>query len=550
MFSGMMSAMSAGSISNLYRIVSMLLVSSLLAGCALNYSKKMSGVVRAYHDGQADVALAEYDDIYQDKKAQDLDMLYFAERGEILRAQPDLDGSTKEWLQADGRVILWEDSVRTALTRNLDNLDDVLFNKAFSDYQGQDYEKVQLSTRLAENHLLQGQWEQGRVAIRRMYEREAIIKELREHEVDALRSKAEREGINYDRLSLDQIENYPVQIFNDLQVIQLRNAYQSAASHYLAGFIFESLQEKGLAAAGYRNAIELRPDVPMLRQALAELDKNRPSTSRKNRNRLVVNAKSELTDVLFIIESGAIPPRQTLKTIVRIPLLNALSNIIVAYPVLRPADAGNIPAQFSIDNQTVPVAMVTSLDAMARRALRDEMPAISLRNAISAGVQAAAHVGAEVAVQNSDDDWAVVFAAVGQLTTLVAANYYADANSDTRQWQTLPAYVSLARVKLPAGEHQIALSMPNGAYSQRIYVDGRYALVVLHQRGGSLKALSSSRQPQLAVVIPPQADNESTEKAATPGPIPMQDVVMPVQHSAASAPQSEPVKLNKQVIFE
>ena len=554
MFSGMIPAMSTSARSplNLSRIIAMLVLSSLLTGCALNYSKKMSGVVNAYHNGQTDAALAEYDDIHQGKDEQDLDMLYYAERGEILRARPDLDASTREWLQADGRVTLWEDSVRTALTRSLDNLDEVLFNKAFSDYQGQDYEKVQLSTRLAENHLLQGQWEQGRVAIRRMYEREAIIKELREHEVEALRHKAQQEGIDYDRLSLDQIENYPVQIFNDPQVIQLRNAYQSAASHYLAGFVFESLQEKGLAAAGYRNAIELRPDVPMLRQALAGLD-HTPPALRKKRAKPAASPQGSAdgqTDVLFIIETGAIPPRQTLKTLTRIPLLNALSNVIVAYPVLRPADVGNIPAQLTVDNKPFPVAMVTSLDAMARRALKDEMPAISLRNAISAGVQAAAHVGAGVAMETRDDDWTVVFAAIGQLTTLVAANYYAEANSDTRQWQTLPAYISLVRARLPAGEHQIALSTPNGGYSQRIYVDGRYALVVLHQSGNSLSVLSSSRQPDAEniVVLPQPETRPPVPIAVNTASVP--DVTPPVQPDTAQIPQGEAIQLSKQAIFE
>lgn len=493
-----------------HRPLILLITLYLMTGCAQNYAVKMAGVVQSHHNGQTEAALVAHDDVY---KGQDPDLLYYAERGELLRTRPDgLDDSTKAWQQADDKVILWEDSVRTALTRSLDRLDDLLFNKAFSDYQGQDYEKVQLSTRLAENHVLQGKWEDGRVAIRRMYEREALIRELREREVDVLRDRAERQGINFNRLSVDNIKGYPVQIFDDPQVLLLRNAYQSAASHYLAGFVFEALHEKGLAAAGYRNAVELRPDVPWLRKGLAELDKSRSKTKNSKKT------AAEQTDVLFMIETGAIPPRRTLKTVVQIPFLNGLSNIITAYPVVRPADTGSIPDHLTVNDQTVPVAMVTNLDAMARRALQDEMPAITLRNAVSGGVQAVAHVAAEVAMERNDDAATSAIALFSQLGVLVAASLYADANSDTRQWQTLPAYISLARARVNSGEQTVSISTPNGRFSQSVYVDGPYSLVVLHLNGGRLIALSSSKKRTAGETEADTITTVQTEVAESPAP--------------------------------
>ena len=52
----------------------------------------------------------------------------------------------------------------------------------------------------------------------------------------------------------------------------LKNSYQSALAHYLAGFIYEALGEPSLAAPGYRLANELQPGKPALEEALRGLD--------------------------------------------------------------------------------------------------------------------------------------------------------------------------------------------------------------------------------------------------------------------------------------
>ena len=49
----------------------------------------------------------------------------------------------------------------------------------------------------------------------------------------------------------------------------LKNGYQSALSHYLAGFVYESLGEPSLAAPGYRLANELQPDHPLSKRRCA-----------------------------------------------------------------------------------------------------------------------------------------------------------------------------------------------------------------------------------------------------------------------------------------
>lgn len=102
-------------------------------------------------------------------------------------------------------------------------------------------------------------------------------------------------------------------------VVELKNGYQSAFSHYLAGFTYEALGERDLAAPGYRQAIELRPDLPFLQKALRNLDKP--------------IAKTDESDVLIIIQSGLAPARSS----VQVPIPVRLNeNLVIVAPISFP----------------------------------------------------------------------------------------------------------------------------------------------------------------------------------------------------------------------
>src|SRR3546814_16268276 len=84
------------------------------------------------------------------------------------------------------------------------------------------------------------------------------------------------------------------------------NSYQSAFSHYLAGFVYEALGERDLAAPGYRKAAELRPNTPRLEQALIHLDKHA--------------AQQDESDIPIVVQSGLAPSRASLRIPLNVPL--------------------------------------------------------------------------------------------------------------------------------------------------------------------------------------------------------------------------------------
>ena len=135
-------------------------------------------------------------------------------------------------------------------------------------YEGYDYEKVMLTTQMALNLLAGERLRRRAHAIKKTHEREAMIADLRDKEY--LRAEEQAEERRRQDRSTRTLQGYPVASLDAPEVVSLKNSYQSAFSHYLAGFVYEVLGEKDLAAPGYRKAAELRPNTPLLEQALAQ----------------------------------------------------------------------------------------------------------------------------------------------------------------------------------------------------------------------------------------------------------------------------------------
>ena len=175
-----------------------------------------------------------------------------------------------------------------------------------------------LTTVMAMNRLSQGDLDTARVDIKRTHEREAIIAEVRAKQTLAAEEEAKAKGA---QVQSAELKGYPVETLNDPEVLALKNGYQNALSHYLSGFVYEALNEPSLAAPGYRQAIQLRPGSEMLEAGLKGLDERRG-----------VQRKNGATDVLFVIESGTAPARESKKFMFPVPTPNGLVSVGMSYP--------------------------------------------------------------------------------------------------------------------------------------------------------------------------------------------------------------------------
>ena len=434
------------------RLLWVLTFSAALTGCASmqSHDKLASDVQSAGRTGGIPAALAQLE---ASAKSEDdkTALLYNLERGELLRMDRRYEDSTNAFLLADIKVKEWEETAKTDPSKLMGTVGAALISERLKNYEGQDYVKVWLTTRLAMNRVALGDFENARVDIKRTHEREAIIAEFRSKETLAAEEEAKSKGA---AAGGKELNGYPVETLNDPEVLALKNGYQNALSHYLAGFMYEVLGESGLAAPGYRKAIELKPETGVLEEGLRGLD-NRTSFTWKRRQRM--------TDVLFVVEAGDAPARKPKAFTIPVPTGRGMVTASISYPVIEPS-TDPLLTTLSAAGTDLKLEKVVDVNVMARRALKDEMPGMVLRGvtrAIAKGVM-------QNELQKGGGLVGGLIGAVASAATEVA---------DDRMWRMLPGRVYIARGYLPPGEHVVTV---NGrALPDSVKIDGQYALVPL-----------------------------------------------------------------------
>jgi uncharacterized protein len=466
------------------RIAAAALALLAASGCATfrSYDAELTGTLNLAAAGKVDDAIRQLE---RNNKGRRKDLLYYLEFGELQRLNHRYDESGQAWLTADAHVQAWEKTALANPEKLMGGVASVMVNDKSIPYQGHDYEKVMITTRLALNHLARGDFDTARVDIKRTHEREAFIAELRKKELQKTEAEAEKRGM---KTSFRELNGYPVQTIDSPEVNALRNSYESAFSHYLAGFVYEALGEPSLAAAGYRRAIELQPDKPQLDEALAGLDAR--VAARDDRH----------TDVLFVIESGTAPARQSRQFNLPFPYGNQMLIVPVSFPVIAPTQPSFMPAELQIQGEApISTTVITSIDLMARKALQEEMPGIVLRGMIRSSAKAIAQYQAG---QQDQGGLAAFAIAIGSMIT---------ESADERGWRSLPEQVAIARARLPSGEHVVSLQTPEGARSVRLNLAGRHAVV-------GLRLLRSELFVQSPGAVAPAGGPPSTGAGPEPAP--------------------------------
>jgi hypothetical protein len=434
-----------------------------VSGCASvrSYDQELQATMASAASGNVDNAIKTLEAANSGTK----DLLYYLELGMLQRFGQRYDESQKAWRAAVERVKPGELPEDDALDV-LRNASSYLVNDSLRPYAGYDYEKAMLLTYMALNYLAMGDFDQARVANKQTHEFEAQIAEARSKEVARVEEDARKRGA---QTSFKELNGYPIETIDSPEVNALRNSYQSALSHYLAGFVYEALGEGSLAAPGYRLANELQPNQPLLEEGLRGLDQR------------MGQRDDGQTEVLFIVGSGMAPALQSRQF--RLPVWIGTRTVFVvsSFPVMTESYVGRPPAGIAFDggSYSLPLTPITSIDLMARRRLLDDMPGIMLRGTIRTATRAALQAGLQQAPRGGggrDGGAAALGAAVA---LAIAATSVVVEKADERTWRTLPAEISIARARLPAGPHTVTLLGAEGLISTEVNISGRYAVVDL-----------------------------------------------------------------------
>ncbi|MDE2032656.1 MAG: hypothetical protein KGI95_06240, partial [Pseudomonas sp.] len=151
---------------------------TLLSGCSMfrSYDTELQATNQQLATGNVDAALTLLE---KNNTGDDKDLLYYFEKGELLRAKGDLTGSQVAWRSADLQVYKWEESVKFDTDKYLAQFGAFLVNDKVRRYEGYDYEKVMLTTQMALNLLALNDFDGARTEIKKTHEREAVIADLR-----------------------------------------------------------------------------------------------------------------------------------------------------------------------------------------------------------------------------------------------------------------------------------------------------------------------------------------------------------------------------------
>jgi hypothetical protein len=263
---------------------------------------------------------------------------------------------------------------------------------------------------------------------------------------------------------------------------------------FLAGLTFEKSNQPDEALRYYEEASRFA-GFGSMRGAVARLMQQSPYTSPRLKELAAAGAGDVLGEnegeIVFVVGYGRVPH----KIPERVPIglaLTIVSNDIhpadataanklaaqglvtwINYPTLAPDQGSYTVPSVVIDNRRVQLEQAVNVSQQVRaewkkiegKVILSAITRLVARLAVGEGVQAA-----------SGKDSVVGFLA----SLTIQATLSALDTPDTRSWETLPARIAIARVRVPAGQHQVVLDARG--VSRRVSLDvpkGGWALASL-----------------------------------------------------------------------
>jgi len=252
----------------------------------------------------------------------------------------------------------------------------------------------------------------------------------------------------------------------------------AAFGSYLAGFVFEKRGEYDVALRYYDEVLQ-ETDASSLHEPIVRLASK--AAYRTPRLESVIGEvpapeeDPEEGEILVILKTGRVPVKEA----ARIPIGAALglaSNYVsgdtkvleygmfkvVSYPELVPTRQVYTGGTLRVAGSPMPLDFVTDVEAEVLREyelLKPKIVGAALTRMITRAVAAE---GARAAGRQQSGALGFLAAALVE-GTMVALD-----KPDTRSWSTLPASVHLARIRVPAGQHEISVDLHGPGGSGRL----------------------------------------------------------------------------------
>lgn len=362
-----------------------------------------------------------------EKRTQGKDkLLYLQERGRLTQILGDTEQSRKDYASA---INVYDENDQAALIRLGETgsaIGSVLVNDNALAYRGQDYERIMLHTFQALNYWQDKDLEGAAVEFRRATLEQNIAKQKREKDIAKAHQEARKNNVQTSELE-QQLGGL------DTAAAGVRDSIENAYAYYLAGVFREGTGDYNNALVDYKRAYEINPALKLLPQDIKRVEQ-------KQRGR-----RTQEAEIVVIYEQGFISPRVSFS--LPIPTIHGYFAVsIPTYPSSAPAAP---PLRVSGAQLHAETQVAAQLSAMAARALKEQLTAMLVRQAVRATLKYETQ-------KQANDNLGILGAFSTQIYNIISEQ------ADLRSWLTLPATTQVTRFSVPAGEHQLRLSGPHG----------------------------------------------------------------------------------------
>ena len=431
---------------------------AVLQGCA-SHSERMLPVRTALDQGQPRAALGLLNEAMDVKTDADLpadlggeNSLYVLDRGSINQSVAQFDASKRDFEAADKAVDMLDLAHGAA-----DSIGEYVFSGSSGKYQAPPHEKLLINTLDMLNYLEKRDLNGARVEARRLAVMQKYIAD-EAHEGDS------------SALGLGA---------------------------FLAGFTFEKSDQVDEALRWYDQALEFTGFHTLRDPVRALLPLGQYRSPRLKELEAASGAPARSLDetgegeIVFVVGYGRVPP----KVAQRVPIGLALTWFSGALAPTDVAAANRIAAQGLVTwinfptlgreqgEYTIPAATLDGRYVQLEQAVdvahevRTEWKKIEGKIIVSAITRLIARYAAGRVVNAAAGEHSLLglILSLGTQATLTALD-----TPDTRSWETLPARVAIARVRVPAGRHAVRIDARGFIRTANVEVDkGGWAVVSL-----------------------------------------------------------------------
>lgn len=431
------------------------LLSFLVSGCALNsifinYPSQIAPVKAQLNTNTPIKGVLEVEANISGADG----LLYAQEAGRVAQISGDFEASKEYYQQAVAGYLKFDDKAILSVSDMGATASSLFINDNVIPYRGPGYERVMLHQYQALNYIFSGDQQGALVEVRRSNDLQS----------------SEQARYQKSNESVQAMANGTI----DAEVNKLGKAagtvtssFLNAYSYYTTGVLHEILGEPNDAFIDYRKAAQISPDNPYLQKDLVRLAKqlSMPQADEFERRwGKATRAKKEQGEVIFLIERGFVPEKQSLTVPFTIHGNWQTASLATYTSNSRPVSPGKIKGL----GKSLTAAPIANLDALAITALKEELPAALIRQAarVYAKSEMARSVESNSKKRNNETDIGVIAMQIFNVVTEQA---------DRRSWLTLPKQAQIARTYLNSGSYSVQLD--NGTPAPVEVKSGKTTLV-------------------------------------------------------------------------